>query len=425
MKFQRSLPFVIVFALLLSACGGSAPTETIEPPTLAPPTETPAPTFTLAPTETAMPLPAFTPTSLPAVNPEVINQCKPSPVSFTNVGFGFPPADYKLPSLGDVKTIVLFADFADVPGKTTPEKFLSEFSPDAENFYSTVSYGRMNWILEPHLVWLRLSHDSAYYGEAIRSYEGHLEFIQEAVRLADADVDFSSADSVVVMVPPEATAVEFGPALGANPSEGYSADGRVFSNGVTSAADFSNWGFIWLNHESGHTMGLPDLYGYDWDGVNYDDIHRFVGGFSSMGFTAGDAFEYFAFERWQLGWLDDNQFVCQLDADQTTTLTAIETAGGLKAVIVPLGPNRILVVESRRALGYDEKISKEGALVYVVDTTIASGYGTLVVYPVLDGDPYRYKSPLAVGETVTVEGVTVTVVEATDQGDTVQVTVAK
>ena len=355
----------------------------------------------------------------------MIKQCKPAPVSFSNVGFGFPPANHKLPSLGDVKTIVLFADFADVPGKTTPEEFFSEFSPDAENFYSTVSYGRMNWILEPHMQWLRLSHDSAYYGEAIRSYDGHLKFIQEAVTLADADVDFSSADSVVVMVPPEATAVEFGPAFGANRGQGYRADGKVFSNGVTSASDFPNWGFIWLNHESGHTMGLPDLYGYDWDGSNYDDIHRFVGGFSSMGFTAGDAFEYFAFERWQLGWLDDNQFVCQLDADQTTTLSAIETVDGLKAVIVPLKKNRILVVESRRALGYDEKISKGGALVYVVDTTIASGYGTLVVYPVVDGDPYRYKSPLAVGESVTVEGVTVTVVEATEQSDTVQVTVTK
>lgn len=424
MKRKSSIFIVIVFALLLSACGANAPAGTTDP-TVAPPTDVPAPTFTLVPTDTPLPAATLTSTPLPAVDPDVINQCKPSPVSFTNVGFGFPPADHKLPSLGDVKTIVLFADFNDVPGRGTPEAFFKKFSPDAERFYSTVSYGRMNWILEPHLVWLRLSQDSAYYGEAIRSYEGHLAFIQEAVTLADADVDFSGADSVVVMVPPQATAIEFGPALGANPGQGYSADGKVFSNGVTSGADFPNWGFIWLNHESGHTMGLPDLYSFDWNGVDYDDIHRYVGGFSAMGYTAGDAFEFFAFERWQLGWLDDNQFVCQVSADQTTTLSAIETEGGLKAVIVPLGPNRILVVESRRALGFDAKISKEGALVYVVDTTIASGYGTLVVYPQLAGDPYRYKSPLSVGETVTVEGVTVTVVEATEQGDTVQVTVAK
>ena len=84
-----------------------------------------------------------------------------------------------------------------------------------------------------------------------------------------------------------------------------------------------------------------------------------------------------------------------------------------------------MVVESRRSVGYDAGLPKTGALVYTVDTSIYSGEGTLVVYPILENDPYRYNSPLAVGESVTVDGVTVTVLEATDQGDTVQVTVTK
>jgi M6 family metalloprotease-like protein len=332
---------------------------------------------------------------------------------------------YKLPSIGDVKTIVLFADFSDVPASQSPEKEFAMVSPDAEKLYKAVSYGKMNWILEPHFAWLRLSHPSAYYGEAVQSYEGHLEFIQEAVNLADAEVDFSTADSVVVLVPPQATAVQVGPAFGANKGEGYTADGKTFSNGVTSASDLPNWGFLWLNHESGHTMGLPDLYAYSYDTNNYDDTHRFVGGFGLMGFISGNAPEFFAFERWQLGWLDDNQITCQSEADQTITLTAIENAGGMKAVMVPISKSKVVVVESRRPLGYDTQLPKSGALVYVVDTAIASGEGTLVVYPALKNDPYRYTSPLAVGESVTVEGVTVTVLEATDQGDTVEVTVGK
>jgi hypothetical protein len=83
------------------------------------------------------------------------------------------------------------------------------------------------------------------------------------------------------------------------------------------------------------------------------------------------------------------------------------------------------VVESRRALGYDKDMPKEGALVYTVDTSIYSGEGTLVVYPALDNDPYRYQSPLAKGESVTVENVTVAVLDSTPEGDTVQVTVQK
>ena len=414
----------LFFSWLVSACGVATAPGSTAPPTATiaalPQTSTPEPSVPA----TSIPSPPLTLT-VPASSPETIAACKIRSYAFTNVGFGLPNPAHKLPSIGPVKTIVLFADFDDVPARRTPEEVFAQISPSAEEYYSAVSYGRMVYTLEPHFTWLRLSQPSSHYGQGIRSYEGHLQFIQEAINLADADVDFSTADSVLVMVPSEAEAIPYGPAFGANPNEGYAADGQVFSNGVTSGADLLNWGFLWLNHETGHTMGLPDLYGYQADTANYDDIHRFVGGFGLMGFIAGKAPEFFAFERWQLGWLDDEQVFCQLDGEQILPLTAIETPGGLKAAIVPLSEKKLVVIESRRAVGYDNDLEKEGALVYTVDTSIGSGAGPLVVFPVLENDPYRYQSPMAVGETVTVEGVTITVLEATDQGDTIQVTVEK
>lgn len=401
----------IILFIFLAACGGGA-APTVEES--APAVETSVPTVTEVPP--TVPPPTDSPTT------KDVSACKLPPLSFTNVGLGIPNPAHKLPALGEVKTVILFADFSDVSASQTPEEFFTMVSPDAETFFKTVSYGRMDWRLEPHFVWLRLSQPSAYYGEAIRSYEGHLEFIQEAVTLADADVDFSTADSVTVMVPTSAAAIEFGPAFGANPGEGYTADGKVFSNGVTSGADLPNWGFLWLNHETGHTMGLPDLYGYDYDPNNYDHIHRHVGNFGLMGFIGGRGLEPFAFERWQLGWLDDAQILCQTEEESTATVTPIENTGGLKAVMVPISNSKAVLIESRRQIGYDATILKPGVLVYVVDTSIPSGEGTLVVYPQLENDPYRDNSPLAVGESVTVEGVTVTVIESTAEGDTVQVT---
>ena len=358
-------------------------------------------------------------TSLPVAGP--IEACKLPAYAFTNVGFGLPNPPHKLPSLGDVKTIVLFADFSDVPASQTPQELFNLISPDAETFFNVNSYGRMNWQLEPHFEWLRLSQPSSVYGEGIRTYEGHLQFIQEAVTLADSKVDFSTADSVIVLAPPEAYSIPYGPAFGANPGQGYTADGKTFENGVTSGADLPGWGFLWLNHEAGHTLGLPDLYAYQFDSANYDDQHRFVGGFGLMGYIDGLAPEFFAFERWQLGWLDDTQIACQPTADQTITITPIETAGGIKAVMVPVSESKVLVVESRRPVGYDANLVEAGALVYTVDTAISSGNGTLVVHPVLENDPYRNQSPLGVGESITVDGVTVTVLSADANGDTVQV----
>ena len=203
------------------------------------------------------------------------------------------------------------------------------------------------------------------------------------------------------------------------------ADGKTFANGATSGADLPGWGSYWLNHEAGHMMGLPDLYAYQYDPNNYSDQHRFVGDFNLMGFIDGSAPGFFAFERWQLGWLDDEQIICQTSPNQTTTLTSVETPGGIKAVIVPISQSKALVIESRRPIGADAELVKSGALVYLADTSIYSGEGTIKVLPVSESDPYRLQSPLGLGETITVEGITVTVTASTDLGDTVQVVVTK
>lgn len=406
------ISIVLIFSFLFSACGGNIPaTEFAPEQTSAPVLVSDTPTVTVIPT--------FTPT----LEAQPVAACQLQSKAFTNVGLGFPKPPHKLPTFGTVKTIVLFADFPDVPATEKPEDILSLISPQAEKFIHDLSYGRMEYVLEPYFVWLRLGQPSDHYGNGIRTYDGHLEFIQDAVNLADANVDFSEADSVLVMVPPQAAAVPYGPTFGANPLDGFIADGKTFENGVTSGADLPGWGFLWLNYETGHIMSLADLYAYEYDLSNYDDLHRYVGGFSLMGYIDGKAPELFAFERWQFGWLDDEQIFCQHTGDEKVTLSAIEIAGGLKAVMVPIDNTLAVVVESRRALGYDHNIAKPGALVYTINTSTVSGEGPILVYPVLEDDPYRDQSPLAVGESVTVEGVTITVLEADEMNDTVQVTV--
>jgi hypothetical protein len=75
-----------------------------------------------------------------------------------------------------------------------------------------------------------------------------------------------------------------------------------------------------------------------------------------------------------------------------------------------------VIVESRRALGYDSKLPKAGALVYTIDTSILTGQGPIQV---------NFSSPLAAGESVTVSNVTIKVIEATVDGDIVQITVTQ
>jgi hypothetical protein len=194
---------------------------------------------------------------------------------------------------------------------------------------------------------------------------------------------------------------------------GIEVDGVTINNGTVSGQDLNYWGYAWLNHETGHLMGLADLYLY-----GAEVYLRYVQDWSMMGQITGAGRELFGWERWQLGWLDDYQVAC-LPEGGTVPLTAVEVEGGVKLVVVPVSENQAVVVESRRAMGYDIWLPEGGALVYTIDTAIPSGEGPLRVQP--EGSPDLMAAPLAPGESITVAGVTVTVLAADELTDIVQV----
>lgn len=431
---QTRVAALLIAALLIASCAsGGSETSNTSVPTTAASTTTESSTTAAEPTTSAAASSTAPETTVPeaetssttstpttttsTVAPANVDACKLPLVAFTNVGLGIPRFDGLTPSVGKVRVAVLFVDFPDAFAVDVPDLVLDVIDPTAADFYDAVSYGRMELILEPHLEWLMLSQPAAHYQAGVASFFGHLDFIQEAVDLADAQVDFSEADMVLVMANPDASDLRVGPAFGSvDPSVGIVADGVVIPSGVTSATDLNFWGGHWLSHEMGHTMSLPDLYEYV-DG----DQHGFVGGFSLMGLVDGFAPELFAFERWTLGWLDDAQIVCHESGTQEVELEAIESVGGTKAVIIPTGITSAVVVESRRALGYDVALPEEGALVYLVDTGLQSGSGSVKVVSSVEPGVMFEHAPLAVGESITVDGVAVTVTASSAGGDTVEV----
>ncbi len=106
-------------------------------------------------------------------------------------------------------------------------------------------------------------------------------------------------------------------------------------------------------------------------------------------------------------------------------LTPISDSGGVKAFVAPLGQYKALVIESRRPKGIDKNLKKSGALAYVVDTSIKSGYGPIQVYPTqTTEDPYLINSVRAANESVTIEGLKVEVTSSDDIGDVVKISVS-
>jgi M6 family metalloprotease-like protein len=268
-----------------------------------------------------------------------------------------------------------------------------------------------------------MSRPSTDYAPLTSSFEHHRAYLAEAVAMADADVDFSATESLIVLANPDAAGLgEAGPAFAPiSMDDGIAVDGTVLMNGATSAHDLNHWGAIWLNHEITHTLGLPDLYAFDGP-----EQFPYTGEFGYMGLSSLDANApgLFAWERWVLGWLDDDQVTCLAappSGSVPVVLSPIGTAGGTKAAVVALGPTSALVAEARTATGLDAGIRKEGVLVYTVDTSVQSGFGPVRVSPADSPDPavgYAtfFDAPRAAGESVDVEGIRVTVVSRDADG---------
>lgn len=364
------------------------------------------------------------------VNRASFMNCKLTPPekgSPSTVG-GFPRVAERLRSTGQVNATVIMVDFSDAPATMTPDDAFAKVSGATETF-SELSYGRFNFNLVPTKRWYRMSKASSEY--SFRFGDTHRAYIKEAAGLADADVDFSSTDVLLILANPDSKEVgqydTRGPMIAAWPGQGVTLDGKEILSMITSAYDLNGWGSIWLNHETTHAFGLIDLYAFEpSDSSNPYDGLRFTGGYSLMGLSSftSNAPGLLAWERWVLGWIDDNQVVCAnpvKDGPVVASLTSIGSVGGVKAVVVPLDESRAVVVESRRPTGIDKNLAKPGALVYVVDTSVSGGKGAIKVYPAggID-DPLFLNSTRAVSEFVDVEGIRISINSSDVDGDEVR-----
>jgi M6 family metalloprotease-like protein len=362
-----------------------------------------------------------TTTTIAAISPVITNvescrlkEKKPR----LDVSIGFPKVENRLRSTGGVRLGVFFADFPDSVATKTTESVLQMISPESETLYSKMSYGRVAFELVPVHRWIRMSKDSSLYGMSRGlSFATHRAYLDEVLRQGTVGLDTTTLDGFIVLTNPDSNAISNGPAF--TPIDKYwgiQIGTKLWMNGTNSSGiDLRSWGFKWMNHEIGHTMGLVDLYAYS------GSAHRFVGGWSLMGLISGHGPEYFAWERWVLNWLDDTQVVCLPSGSITATLNAVPLSGGQKMIVAPISDTRAVVVEVRRRVGYDLSLPEEGPLVYLVDTSRQNGDGVIKVLPLNDSDLQKTTAPLSVGETLTFEGVSVLYNSRTSYGDQITV----
>jgi M6 family metalloprotease-like protein len=265
-------------------------------------------------------------------------------------------------------------------------------------------------------------------------------------------VDFKRYDIVYLVADPDAPGVDSDATKVVNLDTPLRVDGKKIRRVVTVFERHPPDRLV-LAHETGHVFDLPDLYHRPVDGKG--DWDTYVGDWDLMGSQFGLAPDLFAWHKWKLGWLDDRQVVCVRGSGSTrltmealgagsagvpqvpvnagaawgTGVTGAAGAAGVqvlgrgvqafgsgrgtKLAVVRTGPDRVLAIEARGAVGNDASACTQGVLVYRVRSETESGGGPIEV---LDAHPHSAAcrdnsvyppladAPVGVGESFTVPG---------------------
>jgi len=345
---------------------------------------------------------------------------------------GFPRDGKYPPAVGDRKTVVLFVDFADLsPNKDAINEYKNVQVPHTEKTFEMISYGKYRLkfeIVEKYYrlpgsadSYLKAGFDNHELSKVARAMD-HNKVINETLKAADSDIDFSKYDFLNIITPDWKDTVE----AGASGAVGFNIDGKSFflsSSGP--AGDYIGKPTLinWLNHEVGHLLGLTHIYNY------YDQSDSAP--WDLMGATYAMT-DLIGWNKFFLSWIEDSQVNCLSSTSTTQSVHLLTSVGsstpGTKMVIIKLSPTTALGIENRRQTAIDKlKSSDEGVIVYKIDTTKVGGTGAIKVLSNLNKtvpDKVGNAVPLATltqGESITTDGFTIKVVKRVTAGDFVSV----
>ncbi|KAI1171397.1 M6 metalloprotease [Nemania sp. FL0916] len=284
------------------------------------------------------------------------------------------------PSVGTLSAFMIFVDFSDQGAtESSPQELHDFFLPSAADWYATASYGALELSVNADTSrFYRMSGTAVSYNfQRGLTSQLHQRYIQDALAAYNAPIP--EVDVLYVVPTKNATAITYSPTYVGDVTT--RAGTYVAKKAVTFGHDgYATWGSLVLNHETGHTMCIPDYYPF-----NGSATGLFIGGWNLMGLISGPSPDYFAWDKWRLGWLGDDQVDCVAENGETThSLSPIEVTGGKKAVVVKHSDTEVLVAEVRSATGLDAASCATGVLLYTVSSTTETGEGPVRV---LDATP--------------------------------------
>jgi hypothetical protein len=144
---------------------------------------------------------------------------------------------------------------------------------------------------------------------------------------------------------------------------------------------------------------------------------------------SNNAIELGAWDRYLQGWLQQSQVNCiemkslTNEGSITKISPIVRQDREVKTIMVPVTSSKILVVESRKSESLDViPANREGVVVYTVDMKKGQLGGGYEIQKRVGSTDRNYEdAALRVGDSITVEGVKISVIELSSSGDSVRI----
>ena len=350
--------------------------------------------------------------------------------SVQDANLGYQRSSSWMSTQGTLNIGVVYASYLDAtlnPAAIKEYETIQE--PNAAQFYKTESYGKLSLKFVSSAKVYSINSSTASYN--LKSQTPNFNgLISDAMNTAKSEYDFKNIDEILLVMPDQTVTQDLGAVTGANTQ----FDGKTFPDSIEGAyLNPSNGQLVhpdYLTHEIGHTLGLihPNLSGqmnqlsaglfdaYAWDVMGWDEA-------VDPGF--------YTWEKFIFGWIDSSQVDC-LDAPPDQSVTAYlsadeKSSADTKMMMVRISDSKALVVESHRNDAINHlSASQEGVLVYTVDVNKGSDQGAItVIYnkPKIDAGIAKFLiGTLDQGDSVTSNGVKITVLKHSADGDFISVT---